>query len=97
MPSRPSQPQELALSAKPGLLAAIDELEKMTGGLKDALKEELTAAVEEARQAALAEAEEGEQAAPPSAPAASGGQGRTRISAPERVDNAHRAWPAKEL
>lgn len=67
--------QELALSAKPGLLAAIEELEKMTGGLKDALKEELTAAVDEARHAALAEAEEGEEWPLPSTAAASGGSG----------------------
>lgn len=33
----------------------------MTGGLKEALKEELTCAVAEARQIALAEAEEGEE------------------------------------
>lgn len=51
--------QELALSSKPGLLAAIDELEKMTAGLKEALKEELTTAAAQAREAALAEAEAG--------------------------------------
>ena len=85
----------MALSAKPGLLAAIDEMEKMTGGLKDALKEELTAAVEEARQAALAEAEEGDQAVPPSASAASGGQRPKPKKASRQA--AHRAWPAKEL
>lgn len=53
--------QELALSSKPGLLAAIDELEKMGAALREALKEEVTAAAAEARKAALAEAEAGEQ------------------------------------
>lgn len=52
-------PQELALSSKPGLLAAIEELEKMTAGLKEALKEELTVAAADARKNALAEAEAG--------------------------------------
>lgn len=51
--------QELALSSKPGLLAAIEELEKMTAGLKEALKEELGTTAAEARTAALAEAEAG--------------------------------------
>ncbi|EFN55948.1 hypothetical protein CHLNCDRAFT_145248 [Chlorella variabilis] len=49
--------QELALSSKPGLLAAIEELEKMASGLKEALKEELVAAAAEARTKALAQAE----------------------------------------
>lgn len=53
--------QELALSGKAGLLAAIDELEKMGASLREALKEEVTAAAAEARKAALAEAEAGEQ------------------------------------
>ena len=56
--------QELSLSSKPGVLAAIDELEKMTAGLKEALKEELGVASSQAREEALAEAEAGEQAGP---------------------------------
>lgn len=51
--------QELALSSKTGLLAAIDELEKMASGLKEALKEELVTAAEEARVKAVAEADAG--------------------------------------
>jgi hypothetical protein len=47
------------LSSKPGLLAAVEELEKMTGALKDALKEELATAAAEARAKALAEVEAG--------------------------------------
>ena len=54
--------QEAALSSRPGLLAAIEELEKMTAGLKEALKEELTSAAADARKKALAEAEAGEPA-----------------------------------
>lgn len=54
--------QEHALNSRPGLLAAIEELEKMTAGLKEALKEELTTAAADARAKALAEAEAGEPA-----------------------------------
>ena len=47
------------MASKAGLLAAIDELEKMTASLKEALKEELVAAAADARKEALAEAEAG--------------------------------------
>jgi hypothetical protein len=53
--------QELALSSKPGLMGAIEELEKMTAGLKEALKEEVTSSAAEARTKALSEAEAGER------------------------------------
>ena len=54
--------QALAVASKAGLLAAIDELEKMTASLKEALKEELVAAAADARKEALAEAESGASA-----------------------------------
>jgi hypothetical protein len=55
-------PQALAVASKAGLLAAIDELDKMTASLKEALKEELVAAASDARKEALAEAETGASA-----------------------------------
>ena len=48
--------QVLSLSHKPGVLAAIEELETMRAGLKEALKEELQAASAAARAEAEAEA-----------------------------------------